>query len=118
MEAWDARIFGRRYWGGWHFPRHWTLYSPPSLRRCLSEAGFEVAETVPLLSPTFWAQSFHHKLSETRGLPWLAPVFDCKNFFAMALFSTVDMIQKSTAGTTSNMRMVARKPLRGAAASS
>ena len=26
LESLDARLFRERYWGGYHFPRHWHLY--------------------------------------------------------------------------------------------
>lgn len=105
LDGWDAAIFKKRHWGGWHFPRHWTLYNHASLRALLKRNGFRVETMQWLLSPNFWAQSLHHALID-RGAPErIARFMDCGNPFVMAFFSFVDIIQ-SLFGHTSNMRVI------------
>jgi SAM-dependent methyltransferase len=107
VDGLDARIFLKRYWGGWHFPRHWTLYSHKSLTDAVKRCGFSVVRTESLLSPNFWAQSFHHWLLERK---WnrVAGFFDCKNLLVMCAFSAVDMLLLPFKAT-SNMRLIARR---------
>jgi len=33
LDSWDARLFKETWWGGYHIPRHWTLFDANSLRR-------------------------------------------------------------------------------------
>jgi len=109
LEGWDAKLFGKRHWGGWHFPRHWTFYTRQSLTAVLTQNGFAIHEHRWLLSPNFWAQSLHHWLID-RGVPQRAAGWvDCSNPLVMALFTAVDLLQKQF-GHTSNMRIVGRKP--------
>jgi predicted SAM-dependent methyltransferase len=111
VDAWDARWFRERYWGGWHTPRHWTLYTPETLGHLVQSAGFEVIEIQHLLSPNFWLQSVHHWMSE-RGsvLRRLAPFFDVKHAIPLCAATALDMFQLAVTGKTSNFRLVGRKP--------
>jgi len=112
LDGWDAKLFFSRHWGGWHFPRHWTLYTRSSLCRFLESRGFLVERVQWLLSPNFWAQSVHHRWVD-RGLPEkYARFMDCRNPLVMGLFSVVDLVQM-LCGQTSNMRVIARKPSAG-----
>lgn len=107
-EGWDAKLFKRRYWGGWHFPRHWTIFTLGTLKNLLEKEGFGNIKDTWLLSPNFWAQSFHHWLIDKGVSEQIAGWMDCKNPFVLAFFSTIDLIQKLF-GHTSNMRLVAQK---------
>lgn len=107
-NAWDVKIFMKRYWGGWHFPRHWHLFDTKTVQLLLEQTGFEIVEKSFLLSSNFWAQSVHHFLVD-HGIPeYLVKFFDCKNPLVMAFFSFIDMIQ-SRFGSSSNMRIIAQK---------
>lgn len=109
LEGWDAKLFKNRYWGGWHFPRHWTLFNSKTAAALLSDNGFVVVKKNYLLSPTFWAQSFHHLMVDKGVSERIAGVMAPKNPFAMITFSLLDIVQIMF-GHTSNMRIVARKP--------
>lgn len=112
VDAWDAKLFRKRHWGGWHTPRHWVLYTPETLKRLADEAGFETVEVTHLLSPNFWLQSLHHKLSEGGALSRrLAKLFDVSNPVALPIATLIDVVQIRLTGKTSNFRLVARKPL-------
>jgi SAM-dependent methyltransferase len=41
-DSWDWMLFGKRYWGGYHIPRHFYLFNKNSLCRLLEEEGFEL----------------------------------------------------------------------------
>lgn len=108
-DGWDARLFRRRYWGGWHTPRHWVLYDERTLGALLRGAGFEIAETRYLLSPNFWLQSLHHWALERLGAPRLAGWFDVSVLPALLAATALDAVQLAVRGRTSNFRMVGRK---------
>lgn len=107
--SWDAKLFIRRYWGGWHIPRHWYLFNQNNLSVLLEKNGFQVVEKSYLLSPNFWVQSIHHYLIDKGYSKKLTNFFDCNNFLLVAFFSLVDLIQIKLVGRSSNMRLVAKK---------
>jgi SAM-dependent methyltransferase len=109
-DAWDYRLFRRRYWGGWHTPRHWHLFRVETLSDLVRRSGFEVVETKHILSPNFWLQSIHHFLGERVGTSRLARLFDVSVLPSLLAATAVDAIQVATTGRTSNFRLVAQKP--------
>ena len=111
VRSWDHALFPGRYWGGYHIPRHFFLFTADSLGALLRKTGYEVAETTPLVSPSFWVQSVHHTLKERPLLSPLRRLFHPQrpNAVALATFTGLDTLGK-TLGLTSNMRVVGRKP--------
>ncbi len=110
LDAWDARLFRRRYWGGWHAPRHWNLFTPATLGRCVEEAGLQLTEVTHILSPFSWLHSIQYLLRERFGWERLGRLFDVDNLLPLCLASGVDLVQRGVTGRTANMRLVAIKP--------
>lgn len=111
LDAWDARLFRRRYWGGWHAPRHWNLFTPASLGRCVEEAGFKVALITHVLSPFSWLHSVQYALRERFGFHRLGRWFDVDRLLPLSIASGIDLLQLVLTGKTANMRVVAQKPM-------
>jgi 2-polyprenyl-3-methyl-5-hydroxy-6-metoxy-1,4-benzoquinol methylase len=109
IDGYDAVLFKSQYWGGYHSPRHWTLYNEETLRFILENKKFQIIETSYLLSPTFWLQSFHHLIFDKFNMPRTSSFFDTKYFPFLVSASFFDVIQKFIRKKTSNFRMVARK---------
>jgi 2-polyprenyl-3-methyl-5-hydroxy-6-metoxy-1,4-benzoquinol methylase len=108
IASWDHSLFRRRYWGGYHIPRHFFLFNKRSLRRLLEQCGFDVTAVQSLASPMFWIHSVHHAMAERRYPALLRRMFDPypPNPVALAFFTLLDVLGKAL-GVTSNMRMVA-----------
>jgi SAM-dependent methyltransferase len=106
----DARLFRRRYWGGYHFPRHFTLFDARTLESMVSAAGLEPVERRPLICPQFWILSLHHVALE-RGWPkGLVEWLSFRNPMLLAPATLLEAIQK-LAWWTSNLQLVARRPV-------
>jgi 2-polyprenyl-3-methyl-5-hydroxy-6-metoxy-1,4-benzoquinol methylase len=105
----DARLFGRRFWGGYHIPRHFWLFSEASLRQLMALAGLRVAEVRYLASPAFWIQSLHHAFLD-KGWFKIARFFSEKNPLLLAPATAIDLATVAMGGKTSNIRVIARKP--------
>jgi len=105
----DARVFRKRYWGGYHIPRHFWLFNESSLRQLFEGAGLRVVEFRYLCSPVFWVQSFHHLLLD-HGWFRLARLVSEKNPLLLAPFTMIDLIQIAVGGKTTNIRAIAQKP--------
>lgn len=106
----DYRLFAGRWWGHYHFPRHWNLFSNETLRRMLNECGFEIVHSEYLISTSAWIIS-HHNFFKDRG--WPEPVwrfFSYQNPFLLGLAICLDTLRARLGLATSNQRVIARKP--------
>ncbi len=104
----DARLFRKRYWGGYHIPRHFWLFNEASLRQLLEGAGLRVVEFRYLASPVFWIQSFHHLVLD-HGWIRLVRLISETNPLLLAPFTVLDMLQIVLGCKTSNVRVIAQK---------
>ncbi|HVU64375.1 MAG TPA: class I SAM-dependent methyltransferase [Phycisphaerales bacterium] len=115
IAAWDARLFARTYWGGYHVPRHWNMFTPVTLARLLRDAGLEVVATRFQTGHSFWMYSMHH-LTRYAGAsrPRLSRMFDPFGGWpalpALAAFTAFDKFRAALGVQTSSMLMIARKP--------
>ncbi len=106
----DYRAFRGCWWGHYHFPRHWNLFSTKALHRMLEERGFAIERTEYLISTSAWTISLHNYFLE-RGFPErFAGFFHYRNPLLLALFVALDWARARLGGETSNQRVVARKP--------
>jgi SAM-dependent methyltransferase len=105
----DYRLFWHSWWGHYHFPRHWNLFSSASLKRLLEESGFEIERCEYLISTSAWTISLHNYFLD-RGYPgWFVSFFHFKNPLLLAVFILLDSLRARLGYETSNQRMVARK---------
>jgi len=120
-QSWDARLASRRYWGGYHAPRHFYLFDKPSLQRLMREVGFDILWSRSILSPAIWAHTIHHWLNDKpffRRLFTVPPFRNLAPYYRsapiLAVFTLVDIAQVKLAGTSSNQQIGVRKPSGGA----
>jgi len=113
LDSLDARIFHRSYWGGYHIPRHWNLFSPSTITRLLTDCGLEVVATVFQTGHSFWMYSLHHVVRyQGSSRPGLGNLFDpMKSLLGIATFTAVDLFRGALGSKTSAMLVIARKPL-------
>ena len=106
----DYGAFRGRWWGHYHFPRHWNLFSTAALHRMLADQGFEIERTEYLISTSAWTVSLHNYFSD-RGWPgWVVCFFPFRNPLLLAAFVALDWTRARLGRATSNQRVVARKP--------
>ena len=105
----DYRLFAGRWWGHYHFPRHWNLFSLPSLSRLLAAKGFEIARAEYLISTSAWIIS-HRNYFKDRGWPKLWwRFFSYQNPLLLGLAILIDRLRIQFGREPSNMRVIARK---------
>jgi len=112
LDSLDARMFQRTYWGGYHIPRHWNLFTPASILRLLTNNGLEVMATVFQTGHSFWMYSLHHTVrykgkSRPRAGAWFDPM---KSLVGLAGFTTFDLLRGTLGAKTSAMLVIGRKP--------
>jgi SAM-dependent methyltransferase len=112
LDSLDARLFRDRFWGGYHVPRHWNLFTPATLTRLLTDAGLEVRATLFQTGHSFWMYSCHHALRYGRTpRPRLARWFDpLKGLPFLVAFTAWDKLRAALGRRTSAMLVLARKP--------
>jgi len=109
VRGWDFDLFRRRYWGGYHIPRHFYLFDASTLTRLLREEGFEIISVRSLPSPAFWVFSLHNWLVDR---PWgrrLARFWQPQNPLAVGLATAVDALQLLLRRQSTNLQVLARK---------
>ncbi|HYV96384.1 MAG TPA: class I SAM-dependent methyltransferase, partial [Gemmatimonadaceae bacterium] len=110
VDALDRRIFANHFWGGYHIPRHWHLFSAGTLARALKNAGLEPVATLYQTGHSFWMYSLHHWLRYERGWNGLANRFDpFANVVPLAAFTAFDKLRAAFGARTSAMLMLARR---------
>jgi SAM-dependent methyltransferase len=130
IDSLDARLFGGTYWGGYHIPRHWNMFSPPTLSRLLTDAGLEVVGTRYQTGHSFWMYSLHHatrykgtltrdervrerispKTLRARASRVFDPFGGLPSLPALAACTAFDKARIMLGRRTSSMLMLARKP--------
>ena len=114
-DALDARLFRDRDWGGYHCPRHWVLFTMPSLKRLATQAGFRVDRAAYTQGAPFWAVSVIAWMSR-RGITSVRrdrPAFQNRWYGPLTgLFAAFDLCRALLGYRTSQMFFVLRKPRR------
>ena len=108
MGAWDRGFFRRRLWGGYYFPRHWTLWDPATMRLMLEKCGFDVLSITTLPAAVVWVWSVNHLMQSWFGDGRIARFFRMNNPFALAPFWLLELLPAKL-GRSGNMRIVARR---------
>jgi 2-polyprenyl-3-methyl-5-hydroxy-6-metoxy-1,4-benzoquinol methylase len=107
MASWDRRFFRRKTWGGYHFPRHFTLWTAKTMSRMLRETGFKVESVSTPDSAVLIAWSLKHALEERGASPAVVDFFSDKNPALLAVLFALDLAP-SVLGKSANMRLIAR----------
>ena len=107
LGSWDRRFFAGRTWGGYHFPRHWTLWDEQGLRRLLAKRGFEVVGVATPAAAVTWTWSVNHVLQDLRAPRRLAEFFSLSNPLALGFFWAIDLVP-SLLRRSANLRVIAR----------
>lgn len=110
LDALDAKLFRKTYWGGYHFPRHWHLFRENTLSKLLRSQGIEPVHVAYQTGHSFWMYSFHHYLRYKLKMHWLSQLFDpMKGLFFLILFTGFDKIRTVLGIRTSSILIVGRK---------
>jgi 2-polyprenyl-3-methyl-5-hydroxy-6-metoxy-1,4-benzoquinol methylase len=106
----DYALFRGRWWGHYHFPRHWNLFSKSSLMTMLERQGFSILRTDQLISTSSWTISLHNYFLDKRYPSWFTGFFHYKNPLLLGLFVLLDSARAKLGYETSNQRVIAQKP--------
>lgn len=106
----DFKFFRRRYWGGYHFPRHWNLFNRRSMLKLAEKTGYEVAFAGTQVSPVNWVYTIHNWLVGKKAPKWIINRFTLKSTVSLGVFTILDIVlQKFRRGAL--LRIILRKPM-------
>ena len=91
-DSLDFRLSKGRYWGGYHFPRHWNLFNPENMRLLAIKTGMEVETLTTQVSPVNWVYSIRNRLTDNRAPSWLINQFSLKSTVSLVTFTLLDTI--------------------------
>ncbi len=109
--GWDYWLFRKRYWGGYHIPRHFHLFSLKSLAQILRESGYAIERQGCTPSIAFWIISFRNALglnSIERGTSFWE-FMNLKSLPVVGAFYVLDLVWSKLGGQTSNQFVFARR---------
>src|SRR5262249_25482204 len=109
LDSLDARFFRRRYWGGYHFPRHFHLFDTRTLESLVAGAGLETGATPPLVCPQFWVIRPGTWLSARGRRAWARRWVSPSSPFWLAPCTAFEILH-ARCWWTSNLQLVARRP--------
>jgi SAM-dependent methyltransferase len=109
INAWDFRLLSKRYWAGYHIPRHFYIFDKANMSELAREVGFEVVSTTSLVNPVFWIHSIQSYCADKRWLRPIAKFFHHQNVLMLALFTPLEVLQTRFARTSSNMQINLRR---------
>ena len=106
----DFRSFDRKYWGGFHAPRHYFIASFSGLHSFLSGIGYDVRQHKYIPSPYTWAETLRAVISQTKFRHLGNRLFSIDNpvfLITVALFETFTLFFN---GKSSNQRIIVGHP--------
>lgn len=109
IDSFTQKLFTKRHWFEYHFPRHWVIFNNNSLQALGKEYDLRVIKTKYRLSPYSWILSIHHLLKDKQYPKWFYELFSLNNLFLMILFTIIDFIQMIFTRKTSNMEVYLTK---------
>lgn len=110
--SWSFHLFNRRHWGGYHFPRHFYLFSSESLRRLINHTGFEIERLGTLVTPVNWVYSIRNALVDWQAPTGIVEQFSLSSPLSLGFFTLLGAVQQFL-GRGELMYAVIRRPLDG-----
>ena len=86
------RLFRARYWGGYDFPRHPSVFTQATLARLADRSGLRIVKIATSADPATWANSLRNVLLDMRAPDWLVARFRADARATFVLFATLDAI--------------------------
>ena len=105
----DFKWFHQRHWGGYHFPRHWNLFSPQTITQLALKVDMKVETLSTIVSPVNWVYSIRNFLDDWGAPHWLVNRFSLNSPVSLAVFTLFDMVHQKL-GHGALLRVVLQRP--------
>ncbi len=105
----DFKLAKKRYWGGYHFPRHWNLFDKKTMRLLAEKTELEVENLTTQVSPVNWVYSIRNRLEDNNAPGWLVKQFSLKSTVSLGIFTIFDMLH-NFAGRGALLNAILKRP--------
>ncbi len=102
-----------RHWGGYHFPRHWHLFTQETLRTLAHASELDVERMRTIVTPVNWVYTLHNALADYGASPNVLRHVSLSAAPALALFTAVNAVEQLV-GYGGLLEAVLRRPGDGA----
>ena len=89
----DWSLFKRMYWGGYHIPRHFHIFSNRSMETLANLSGLRIEYSGFSAQPVHWIWSLHHYCESKRLLGFISRHLTMTNPVLLAIFTVVEVLQ-------------------------
>lgn len=104
INSLNARLFRRRYWGGYHTPRHWNIFSIEAIQSISDPMGYHLKNVRRTTGHAFWLWSLHHLFRYEYGWDRVGKWFNpCRCLLGLLIATPFDMIRGRLGCQTDNM---------------
>mgnify|MGYP001214282414 CR=1 FL=1 len=108
-ECLDLKLFKKRYWGGYHIPRHFNIFSKKGIKNISYQFNLQLISEEYKPQPGHWIWTFHHLLMEYKFPQPIISFFYMTNPLLLGIFTIVELIQSAFTNRMSNMRIILKK---------
>ncbi len=108
-NGWDYDLFKRRYWGGYHFPRHFFIFNRNILTQMAKEQGMKIKSIKSILSPVFWVHTLHNYCADHARLRKLCPYLKPTNVILLSIATALEIFQLAITKKSSNLQILMQK---------
>ena len=109
-DSLDFGLSKKRYWGGYHFPRHWNLFNKRTIQKLAEKIELEVEILTTQVSPVNWVYSIRNRLADKNAPAWLIEQFSLKSTVSLGIFTIFDILH-NLAGRGALLNVILKRPL-------
>lgn len=109
-DSLDFTLSKKRFWGGYHFPRHWNLFNKKTVRILAEKIEMEVETLTTQVSPVNWVYSIRNFLTDKNAPKRLIEQFSLKSTVSLGVFTIFDSLH-NLAGRGALLNAILKRPL-------
>jgi SAM-dependent methyltransferase len=110
IDSLDFTLSKKRYWGGYHFPRHWNLFNKKTIEKLAGKIEMEVETLTTQVSPVNWVYSIRNRLADKNAPAWLVEQFSLRSTVSLGIFTIFDILH-NLAGRGALLNVILKRPL-------
>ncbi len=108
-ECLDLKLFKKRYWGGYHIPRHFNIFSKRGILNIAYQHNLKLISEQYKPQPGHWIWTLHHLFMEYKFPHSVVSFFYMTNPILLGIFTIIELIQSIFTKRMSNMRLILKK---------
>jgi SAM-dependent methyltransferase len=108
-DSLDFTLSKKRFWGGYHFPRHWNLFNKKTIRLLAEKIEMEAETLTTQVSPVNWVYSIRNFLTDKNAPVWLIDQFSLKSTVSLGVFTIFDILH-NLVGRGALLNVILKRP--------